>query len=119
MLFRSNLPLPGFSEDTLNLTAMYEKNDLSARLAWNWRSDYLLTRRDADLFAPVIAEPTGQLDMSVGYHVTPSIKIGLEATNLLDEIIKTKLIYNQAGDTTLRNQFKTDRRLGVYVSAKF
>lgn len=115
----NNLPLPGFSEDTLNLTAMYEKNDLSARLAWNWRSDYLLTRRDADLFAPVIAEPTGQLDMSVGYHVTPSIKIGLEATNLLDEIIKTKLIYNQAGDTTLRNQFKTDRRLGVYVSAKF
>jgi len=115
----NNLPLPGFSDDTLNLTAMYEKNDISARLAWNWRSEYLLTRRDADLFAPVIAQATGQLDMSVGYHLTPDIKVGLEATNLLDEIIKTKMIYNQAGDTTLRNQFKTDRRLGVYVSAKF
>ena len=119
--FRSfnNLPLPGFSEDTINLTGMYEKDDFSARLAYNWRSEYLLTRRDADLFAPVLAEATGQLDFSVGYQLNEYLKIGLEATNLLDEIIKTKMIYNQAGETTLRNQFKTDRRFGAYVSAKF
>ncbi|MFC3032885.1 hypothetical protein ACFOEE_10170 [Pseudoalteromonas fenneropenaei] len=56
---------------------------------------------------------------SIAYNVSESIKVGFEACNLLDEIIKTRMIYNQAGDTTLRSQFKTDRRFGAYVSMKF
>ncbi len=32
--------LPGLS-DTLNLVGIYEKDGLSARLAYNWRDDFL------------------------------------------------------------------------------
>ena len=114
-----NLDLPGYSDDTVNITAMYEKYDISARIAYNWRSEYLLTRRDADLFAPVIAESTGQLDASVSYSVTENVKLGLEATNLLDEVIETSMMYNQEGETTIRSHFKTDRRFGVFLSVTF
>ncbi len=114
-----NLPLPGYSDDTINITAMYEKYDISARLAYNWRSEYLLHRRDADMFAPVYAEATGQLDASISYTITENVKVGLEATNLLNEVIKTRLMYNQQGDQTIRSHFKTDTRFGAYVTARF
>ncbi len=115
----NNLDLPGYSDDTLNIALMYAKYDIDARLAWNWRSEYLLTRRDSDLFAPVIADDTGQLDASISYKVNDSIKVGFEASNLLDEIISTKMMMNQKGDLTPRSFFKTDKRYGLYIRANF
>ena len=114
-----NLDLPGYSDDTLNLALMYEKYDISARMAYSWRSDYLLTRRDADLFAPVVAKATGQLDASVAYQINDNFKVGFEASNILDEVIETEMMYEQNGRQTPRSHFKTDRRFSVYVSAKF
>ncbi len=114
----NNLDLPGYSSDTVNMALMYEKYGISARLAYNWRSEYLLTRRDADLFAPVIAEDTGQVDFSISYQAMEQLKVGFEATNLLDEVIVTRMMYNQAGDTTPRSYFKTDTRYNLYVSFK-
>ncbi|MGL1958015.1 MAG: TonB-dependent receptor [Colwellia sp.] len=115
----NNLDLEGYSENTFNTALMYEKYDISARLAYSWRSEYLLTRRDADQFAPVVALDTGQLDASISYQINEQFKIGLEASNLLDEVIKTEIIYNQEGMQTPRSHFKTDRRYGVYLSASF
>lgn len=115
----NNLDLPGYSENTFNTALMYEKNDISARLAYSWRSDYLLTRRDADQFAPVVAKATGQLDASISYQINESFKVGLEASNLTDETIKTEVMYNQEGRLTPRSHFKTDRRFGIYASASF
>ncbi|MCH2176938.1 MAG: TonB-dependent receptor [Lentisphaeria bacterium] len=114
-----NLDLPGYSDDTVNLALMYEKDDVAARLAYSWRSDYLLTRRDADQFAPVIAKATGQLDGSISYKINDDVKVGFEATNLLDEVIETELMYEQNGRQTPRNHFKTDRRFGAYVTVSF
>jgi hypothetical protein len=34
--------LPGLS-DSANLIAFYENDWMSARVAWNWRDEYLLT----------------------------------------------------------------------------
>lgn len=115
----SNLDLPGYSDNTVNAVLMYEKYDISARLAYNWRSEYLLTDRDADLFAPVIAESTGQLDASIAYNINEHLKVGVDASNLLNEIISTEMIYNQAGDRTPRSYFKTDTRYGVFAQMKF
>ena len=115
----TNLDLPGYSDDNVNVALMYEKYGVSARLAYSWRSDYLLTRRDADHFAPVVAQETGQLDLSVSYTFLEDFKVGMEVSNLTDEIIKTELMYNQEGRQTTRNQFKTDRRLGFYAQFKF
>ncbi|MFT4925832.1 MAG: iron complex outermembrane receptor protein [Phenylobacterium sp.] len=115
----NNLSLPGYSDDTFNLALMYEEYDISARLAYSWRSEYLLTRRDGDQFAPVIAQATGQLDMSVSYSLTENLKLGFEASNLLDEVIETELMYSQDGRQTPRSHFSTDRRFGMYLSASF
>lgn len=114
-----NLPLPGYSDDTYNFALMYDKYDITARLAYSWRSDYLLTRRDADQFAPVIAKATGQLDMSISYRFSDNIKVGFEASNLLDEVIETELMYEQNGRQTPRSHFKTDKRFGLYLSASY
>ncbi|WNO08560.1 TonB-dependent receptor [Teredinibacter sp. KSP-S5-2] len=115
----TDLGLPGYSDDNFNFALMYEKYDISARLAYSWRSEYLLTRRDADHFAPVYATDTGQLDASLAYNINDNFKVGLEASNITDEVITTELQLNQEGHRTIRNQFKTDRRFGVYVQAKF
>lgn len=114
-----NLELPGYSDDTYNLALMYEKYGISARLAYSWRSDYLLTRRDADHFSPVIAKSTGQLDASLSYQVNDNVKVGMEMSNLTDEVIKTELMFEENGRQTPRNQFKTDRRFGFFVQAKY
>lgn len=119
--FRSfnNLDLPGYSDDTVNVALMYEKYGLSARLAYNWRSEYLLTRRDSDMFAPVIADSTGQLDASIRYAINDNFTVGIEATNLTDEIISTQLQYDQEGTLTPRNYFKTDRRYALTLQARY
>ncbi len=114
-----NLALPGYSDDTYNVALMYEKYDIAARLAYSWRSEYLLTRRDSDQFAPIIAKSTGQLDMSVSYYLSEDVKIGLEASNILDEVIETELMYEENGRQTPRSHFSTDRRVGMYLSASF
>ena len=115
----NNLDLPGYSDDTVNIALMYEKYDISARLAWNWRSEYLLSRRDADIFAPIVAKDTGQLDGSISYYINENFKVGFEATNLLDEVIETDVMYDQAGRTTPRSFFKQDRRFALFLQAKF
>lgn len=115
----TDLPLPSYSDHTFNLVGMYEYEAISARLAYNWRSEYLLTRRDANEFAPIYSAATGYLDGSIYYAINDNIKIGLEANNLLNTITKTKAQLNQAGDKTDSLNFVTDRRYAISLRASF
>ncbi len=64
--FTGGLPLAGVSKHTINAVAFYEKGPLSARVAYNWRSDFLQTPRDVIFpFSPIYGEATGQLDGSI------------------------------------------------------
>jgi TonB-dependent receptor len=116
-----NLPVEGVSKYAYNLAAMYEKHGVSARLAWNWRSKYLLTASAANAGGPVWMENYGQLDGSIFYDITKNFKIGLQGTNLLDA--KTILDnYTVVAGTAYRphNQWTvTDRRFAVVVRARF
>ncbi|KAK0330455.1 hypothetical protein LTR94_032771, partial [Friedmanniomyces endolithicus] len=86
----SLLPLEGLSEHNANFTAIYENAKISARLAYSWRSEFLLTTRDEIVpFAPIMSDATGQLDGSVFYSVNDRIKVGVQAVNLLNETTKT------------------------------
>jgi TonB-dependent receptor len=107
-------PVRGLSENTYNIQLMFEKPKFGARLAWSWRSEYLLntdangTNGDYNYFAtpnlgpvdsvmPVfrdIALPTwsdeyGQLDFGASYRPSENLSISLDFRNLLDEISKT------------------------------
>lgn len=111
------LPLEGMSETAYNVALMYEKYGVSARLAYNWREEYLLTTSAANIQRPVWMEDYGQLDASVFYSITPSIKIGVQGTNLLNE--RTFL---DVGGTDLHPRYSwtdTDRRIAFAVRASF
>ncbi|MGH1559207.1 TonB-dependent receptor domain-containing protein [Caulobacter segnis] len=60
----SPLPFPGLSSDSANLTVWYDKGPINARLAYNYRSKYLVSAADNSL-QPVYRDATGYLDGKV------------------------------------------------------
>jgi len=77
------LPMAGLSPHNYNFTGMYEYGNWSVRLAWSWRSRYLISPEDSgDTYLPVWSAPRGQLDASVFYHINKNMQIGLQMNNL-------------------------------------
>ncbi|WP_438862956.1 TonB-dependent receptor [Neptunicella sp.] len=114
-----NVPLQGQSKNTVNLVGMYEKNGWSARLAYNWRSRYLLTTRDVISKAPLWYDDHGQLDGSVFYNVTDNITVGLQGTNLTNSVSETIMILNDDYLEAGRSWFESDRRIAFVVRGNF
>lgn len=115
----TDLPLPSYSKNSYNLVGMYEYAGISARLAYNWRSGYLISRRDSNEFAPIYTQDTGYLDGSIYYSINDNVQVGLEASNLLNTITRNQTQLNQAGDKTDEFNFITDRRYALSLRAKF
>jgi len=63
---------------------MYNKYGIDARLAYNWRSRYLMSASASNVQAPAYMEDYGQLDGSVLYTLNKNFKIGIQAANLLN-----------------------------------
>ena len=109
--FADAQPLAGISKNTFNGTIFYEKDWLSARLAYNWRSAFLITPRD-DIFpfSPIWGESTGQLDGSIFVTVRDGLKLGVQGVNLLDEVTRTSQVVDFDGTRVVRSAFRNDRR---------
>jgi TonB-dependent receptor len=75
--------------DTLNLTGIYEKGGLSARVAYNWRSKYLAEVNRGGSRNPVFFAPFGTVDLNVSYDINDRFAISAEAINLLSEPIRS------------------------------
>ena len=128
-------PLMGLSKYTFNASALYEKYGISARATYNWRSQYLLAPRDVIIpYAPIYVPDGGQLDASIFYAITPNIKFGVQATNLLNQVTRTLqqttydasgLYAGDAGYTAVegplapRSFFTNDRRFSFGVRFNF
>ncbi|MCJ8190893.1 TonB-dependent receptor [Sphingomicrobium aestuariivivum] len=109
--FAQGLPLAGVSEHTVNAVLFYEYAGLSARAAYNWRSEFLQTPRDVIFpFSPIYGEDTGQLDASIFYAVTDNVKVGVQGVNLLDEVTQTSQLIDYDGTRITRSAFRNDRR---------
>ena len=115
----SGLPLQGYSDENLNIVGMYEYNDISFRLAYTWRSEYLLTLRESEDYTPVFAKASGMMDASLYYTINDNWKVGIEGSNLLNTETKTKYQMNQEGLKTDALSFTTDRRYALSVRATF
>lgn len=114
------LPLEGLSRNTFNITPFYDHENWSARLAYSWRDEFLLTIRDVIVpFQPIMNEATGQLDGSFFYQVNENWKIGVQGVNLLNETIRTSAIVNDDLVTAPRAWFMNDRRYSVILRAYF
>lgn len=81
----SQFALPGLS-DTANMTLIYEKNGLTARLAYNWRDEFLTSSNDGSGFNnPIFVEEYGQIDLSLGYQVNDQLSLSFAGINLNEE----------------------------------
>ncbi len=75
--------------DTANAMFMYEKYGWSARLAWNWRDEYLIaTNQNGSNRNPYYVEEFHQWDLSVNYAINEALSAGFEAINLTGEDIR-------------------------------
>lgn len=111
------LPLEGMSRWSYNTNVMYETPLVSARLAWNWRERYLLTTSAANINAPVWSENYGQLDGELFFNITRNIKVGAQATNLLNS-----RTYLDVGGALLAPRYSwtdTDRRYAIAIRGHF
>ena len=79
----------GISEEQYNLVGYYETDRYNARLAYNYRSDYLLaTNSTFTGFADREAKDRKRLDFSTSYEVIDNLRVTFRAYNLLDDIFE-------------------------------
>jgi iron complex outermembrane receptor protein len=81
--------LEGFAKNSYNLIAFYDQDGVQARLAYNWRDDFLHARDGAAesiaAALPVHTEAYGQLDASISYDINDNFTVSLEGINLTDQ----------------------------------
>ena len=79
--------LPGLG-DSYNLVTFYENGPFAARIAYNYRKEFLRTSQfPSDIYAVVFDEPVlvddyAQVDARVSYQLTEHIKVFIEGVNL-------------------------------------
>jgi TonB-dependent receptor len=85
-----NVSLEGLSKYNYNLVGIYERGKISARVAYNWRSQFLVTTSgNGSGNLPVFEKPFGQMDASISYNVTPHFSLTLNGVNLLNTMTST------------------------------
>jgi len=118
--------LEGLSKYSFNVVALYERPDfpVSFRVAYNWRSKYLITASDCCVGLPVWSAATGYLDGSIRYSVNSHFELSLEGSNLLNT--ETKTLQQLTDDTSPEHRailmpnswFRQDRRVTLGVRWK-
>jgi TonB-dependent receptor len=72
--------------DSANFVAFYDKDGIQARIAYNWRDDFLTATIDGNGERnPVYTEAYGQWDINVSYDVNDALSIYAEGINITDE----------------------------------
>ena len=72
--------------DTANVVLMYEKFGFAARVAYNWRDEFLRnTNQNGNNTNPIYVEEYDQIDVSLGYDFNDHFSLGFEVINLTGE----------------------------------
>ncbi len=134
-------PISGLSRDNLNLTGMYEKGPWSARIAYSWRSRYLMSTNSngtngtyteytfangaatsataMKISLPVYSAAYGQIDGSVSYKLNDNILLSLEGSNLSNAVARTLQGGYPGNELLPRSWFMTDRRVEFTVRLSY
>jgi iron complex outermembrane recepter protein len=106
----SSLPLVNLSKYAFNASLLYDRGPVSGRLAYSWRSKYLMGvnvnptqgtnglntdpasanfgQQNVGWGLPLYAADYGELDASLFYKINSAITVGVEARNLTDSLYK-------------------------------
>ena len=109
--------LEGLSDDSYTIIGMYEKGRFSGRLAYSWRSEYLVTAIDCCVAYPIWDEDYGQLDGSIRWNVTDRLELALQVSNMTNSetVLRQQVQDADNGGFTLPNAwFQNDRRYTLY-----
>ena len=107
MQIDSQFVLNGLS-DSANLVAFYDKDGLQARLAYNWRDEFLggIGQGAGTTTNPTNIEAYGQLDISASYDYSDNLTIFFAGINVLEETYnvygRDEMQVLQAGQTGAR-----------------
>lgn len=72
--------------DSANLVAFYDKDGLQARIAYNWRDEFLTAAFDGNgQRNPIYTEAYGQVDVNISYDINENISVFAEGINITDE----------------------------------
>lgn len=74
--------------DTANLVAIYDKHGVQARLAYNWRDQFLRETNQGSSRNPVYVDKYYQIDLSVSYEVNDHLNVFVEGLNLTEENVR-------------------------------
>ncbi|MBC7919375.1 MAG: TonB-dependent receptor [Rhodoferax sp.] len=112
------------SKHNANLVGYYENKLYSARLAYNWRSEYMI--RETGYYGNRMHDAYGTLDLSLGWNLTDKVRIAFEATNILkaDDVQYGAASTADAARASLSNGYPAWSFMGestykVTLSAKF
>src|SRR5690606_9251553 len=116
------LPLVGLSKNAYNFTAIYELGPVSTRLAYNWRSKFLMAvgpngwNGDTNGLwrLPVYNDDYGQLDASIEYRFNDNWNVSLQAINLTNA--ETVLIAEQNAAGSHESSYVNDTTYIIRVS---
>lgn len=81
------LPFPSQSENSYNLTAFYETDVWGVRVAYNFRSEYLVRPSDRS-GNPLFVDDGGYLDAKFNYNITDNLKFYVDARNLTGQVLE-------------------------------
>ena len=90
----------GVSKYTYNLIGLYEKNGVSARLAYNHRSDFpnsFELNGSGGSFAGEFTSGISRLDFSLSYTPVPNLTLAVDASNLLGQPFRNFRNYDTTG----------------------
>ena len=104
--------IPGNSRHAYSITGYYDKDDLSARISYTYRTAWFLGN---DYSTPQFNAGEGELDFSTTYNITDNYGITFDAVNLTDV---TTLQYDQdpSRPTAI---YKNGRKFRLGVKAVF
>jgi iron complex outermembrane recepter protein len=137
-LLHHDVPVVGLSPNSYNISLMYEKTHVSVRLAYNWRSKYLMTTNSngtnptytyypaagaagqtIGIALPVFADQYGELDLGTTYRPTDHLAVSLDLNNLTNATTKSLMGgYPTASQQYVRSWFTADRRIMLSVRFK-
>ncbi len=99
--------------DSANLVLMYEKYGLTARLAYNWRDEFLQNANVGAFRSPQYVEAYEQIDLSVGYDFNDSLSVMFEGLNLTGEDVRWH------GRSTKQMWFLQDQGARYSIGARY
>ncbi|MBX7541218.1 TonB-dependent receptor [Qipengyuania sphaerica] len=109
----------GTSKHNANLVGIYQDETFEFRLAYNYRSKFLISRADFVTGSPIFVDDGGQLDGSFKWNASENVQFRAQASNILGTIQDQLQQVDLTGQLLPRARVKADSRVKVGVLIQF